>query len=121
MRSRIARIFGERQLARQSDAVDAEPLREGDALGAGDAHLRAAVKLDVGRDLARQRCHARVLHDQRVGAGFGDGGERTHGLVEFVFEDQRVEGDEALDAAGVQGAHHFRQFARAKSRPSPAP
>ncbi len=29
---------------------------------------------------------------------------------EFVFEDQRVEGDEAAHAAAVQGRHGLRQF-----------
>ncbi len=40
---------------------------------------------------------------------------RMRGLVEFVVEDQRVEGDVALDAAGVQGAHHLRQFRQRKA------
>ena len=33
---------------------------------------------------------------------------------QFVIEDERVERDEALDAAPVQGAHHFRQFGERK-------
>ena len=53
---------------------------------------------------------AEVLNDQRVGAGFGDGGDGAGGFGEFVFEDQRVESEIAADAARVQRAHDFGQF-----------
>ena len=97
--------FGEREFARQRDAADAEALREADAIGAGDAHLRAAVDFEIGRDLLRHAHDADILHDDGVGAGLGDVGERARRFVQFVVEDERVESDEALHAAPVQGAH----------------
>ena len=102
--------FGEREFARQGDAADAEALREPDAIGAGDTHLRAAVDFQVGRDLLRHADDAGVLHDDRVGSRLGDFGQRARRFVEFVAEDERVESDEALHPAPVEGGHHFRQF-----------
>ena len=106
--------FGQRQLARQRDPADAEALRQAHAIGAGDAHLRAAVDFQVGRDLLRHAHHAHVLHDQGVRARLGNLRQRARGFVQFVVEDQRVESDVALDAAPVQGRHDLRQFRQRK-------
>ena len=57
-----------------------EALRQSHAIGAGDAHLRAGVEFQIGRDLARQLDDAEILHDHGVGAGFGDGGEGARGF-----------------------------------------
>ena len=55
-------------------------LRQPHAVGVGDAHLRAGVDLQIRRDPARHPDHADVLHDDRVGAGLGDCGERPRGF-----------------------------------------
>ena len=54
----MARTSVERELARQRHAAGAQALRQPDAVGAGDAHLRAGVDFELGRDLPRQlqRC-----------------------------------------------------------------
>ena len=102
--------FVERQFARQRHTGRAELARRLDALGIGDAHLGARVKLDLGRDAACQAHNARVLDDQRVGAGFGDRGNRPGGLGQFVLEYQGVEGNEAFHPAGVERAENLGQF-----------
>ena len=99
----MARISSSDSSRASVTRLDAEALRQSHALGAGDAHLRAAVDLQVGRDLPRHAHDADILHDDRVGAGLGDRRQRARGFVQFVVEDQRVEGDVALDAAPVQG------------------
>ena len=86
-----------------------------DAVGAGDAHLRAAVDLELGRDLLRQFEDAEVLHDDGVGPGFGDSRQRAGGLLQLMLEDQRVEGDVAFDAAAVEGPHDLGQFVEVES------
>ena len=55
--------FGEREFARQRHPVDAETLRQSHAFGRGHAHLRAAVDLQIGRDVARHA--ARFRHPAR--------------------------------------------------------
>jgi hypothetical protein len=64
----------ERQFPRQHHAAHAEFLCEFDALGAGDAHLCAAVDGQGGRYLPRHLRDAHILHDDGVGARRGDGG-----------------------------------------------
>ena len=98
----------EGQLARHHDAADAETLREADAIGAGDAHLRAAVDFEAGRDLPREFHDAKVLDDDGIGASLGDGCEGARRLLDFGIEEKRVESDVSLDAAPVQGAHGLR-------------
>jgi hypothetical protein len=101
---------GERKLAPQHHPAGAVGGGEGDALGTGDGHLGGAVDRQAGRDLARKARHADVLHDHRVHARLGDRRERAFGGVEFVVEDQGVEGDEAADAALVQRRHRLGEF-----------
>ena len=105
----------ERQLAGQHHAAHAELLRQVDALGAGDAHLRAAVDLEIGRDLPGKLRDGQVLHDDGVGAGFGDGAQEPGGFGQLMVEDQRVEGDIALDAAAVQRAQRVGQFGQGEA------
>jgi hypothetical protein len=69
----------ERQFARQHDAADAKLLRQRDALGAGDAHLRAAVDRPGGAICVRQLGDAHILHDDGVGARRGDRGQGLRG------------------------------------------
>ena len=81
-----------------------------DALGIGNAHLRAAVELDSRRDLARQTQHAVILHDQGIGARFGNFRNRPRGFGKLMFEHQRVERNEPTHAPLVESPHHFRQL-----------
>ena len=53
--------------------------------------LRAAVNLQLRRDLVRQLGDADILHNDRVRAGLGDRGQRCGGLAQLLVEDQRVE------------------------------
>ena len=46
--------------------------------------------------MARQLSDADVLHDDGVGAGFGDRGQRARRFLQFVLEDERVESDVAF-------------------------
>jgi hypothetical protein len=105
----------ERQLARQHDARYAKLLRQRDPLGAGDAHLRAAVYLGAGGDAPHKLRNAHILHDEGVSARRGDGSDRLHGGFQLVVEDQRVEGDVALHPAAMQRAHHLRQLVERKA------
>ena len=50
-------------------------------------------------DFARQLHHGQILHDNRVGAGFGDGGETSGCILQFGIENQRIISDVAFDAA----------------------
>ena len=103
------------EFAGQHHAADPKLLRQVDAFGAGQAHLRAAVDGQVGGDLPRQLGHGHVLHDDAVGAGGGDVGQSAHGFIQFVVEDEGVEGDVAFDAALVERAHHVGQFAEGEA------
>ena len=53
---------------------------------------------------------AHILHDKRIGAGRSDRRNRACRFLQFVVEDERVEGDVALHAAPVQRTHHFGQL-----------
>ncbi len=100
----------QRQLTRQDDTRDAKLLRQSHALGAGDAHLRRAVHLQVRRNLPGQLGNAHVLHDDGVDAGGGNGRQGLGRLFQLMVEDKRVEGDIAAHAAPVQRRHHIGQF-----------
>ena len=63
----------------------------------------------IWRKTADQAADARVLNDGRVHAGGDDGAEILFRRGHFVREDQRIEGDVALDAAAVQKFHEPRQ------------
>ena len=102
--SRMARTSASDSSRASVTRLDAEALRQAHAIGAGHAHLRAAVDLQVGRDLLRHAHHADILNDERVRARLGDLGQRARRFVQLVVEDQRIERDVALDAAPVQGA-----------------
>ena len=88
---------------------------QGDALGAGDAHLGAAVDFQVGGDAAGDLGHGHVLDDDGVGPGGGDAGQGAAGFGQLVVEDEGVEGDVAARAALVQGAHDVGQFAEGEA------
>ena len=107
--------FGQRKLARQRDPADAEALRQAHAIGAGHAHLRAAVDVQMGRDPLRHARHAHVLDDEGIRPRLGERAQRPRGFVQFMVENQRVESDVTLDAAPVQGRHHLRQFRQRKT------
>lgn len=68
------------------------------------------MNVEVGRDLLGELRDAHILHDDRVGVGFGNAGDGAGGFVELGVEDEGVKGDVAFDAAGVQGAHDVGQF-----------
>ena len=68
------------------------------------------MQLEVRSNLTRQLDDTVILHDQRVGSSLGNGGDRTGGLGELVFEYESVEGEVATHAAAVQGFHHQRQL-----------
>ncbi len=68
------------------------------------------MELHVGGDFAGQAHGGEILDDHAVGSGFGDGGDDARGFFELVFEEERVEGYVAADAAGVQGTQGFGEF-----------
>ena len=98
----------ERKLARQRHAARAQALRQPDAIGAGDAHLRAGVNFEPGRDLANQLQNTDILHDDRVGSSLGDGRQHARSFVEFMLEDESVESDEAFHTAAMEGPENLR-------------
>ena len=82
-----------------------------DAIGVGDAHLGAGVKFEIRARSGARACRMpTILHDERVGAGFGDRGDALRSFCQLVLEDEGVEGEIALHAAAVQGPHDFGQF-----------
>lgn len=93
----------------KDDQIAAEFAGEFDAGGARDGHLRRGVDGKIRRELANEPGNADVLNDCGIHAGGDDAAQIISGVRELVFEDERVEGDVAADAAAMQEFHQARQ------------
>ena len=102
--------FLEGQFARKNNPSHAKLLRQTHAFHARDAHLRASMQRKFRGEPPRQSGCAQVLNDDGVRSCRGDCRKCSCGFGQLFVEHQRIESDESLHAAGVQGTHDFRQF-----------
>ena len=93
---------GRGQFAGEDDAFDAEPADEVDAAGVGEGHLGGAVYWKRGGGDVEEFGKAKVLDDDGIDAGGGEGGDVVDGGGQFIGEDQGVEGDVAANVVGVE-------------------
>ena len=73
------------------------------------------MNFEVRSDFASQFYYGEILDDDRVGAGFGDGGEASSRVGQFGIEDQRVVGYVALHPVAMQGAHRFGELGQGEA------
>ena len=103
-----------RKLAREHDAADAELRRLLHALERVNAHLRGGVDRHLRRDLAAERHHAEILHDECVHAEHRSGADDVGGTRHFAVGDERVECQMHLDAAHVAVDNGLLQLVHGK-------
>ena len=70
------------------------------------------MERNLRRDLAAERQHAEILHDERVHPGARRRGDQPGKLLHFAVRDQRVERQVHLNAAHMAIAHGLRQLLR---------
>ena len=87
------RDLGERELAREDDAAEAEFLQREDAFEVVRDELGRGVKLQVREVLAHEPRDAEILHDDAVRTELLQPRQRLDGALDQVFVDERVEGD----------------------------
>jgi hypothetical protein len=80
------------------------------AAGCRQRHLGRRVELERRAHRARDRGHRGVLHDQRVDPRRGGGPHHPLDGGQLGLEDERVQGQVAAGAGGVDLRHHRRQI-----------
>ena len=94
--------FGQRQLARQDDALEVVARQEVGAVGRADVHLGGGVQVQAGEVLAGQLDDAQVLDDDAVGADFFQILQQLVHAVGLALLEHGVDGDVYLFAQLVQ-------------------
>ena len=99
------------QFPAQHDSCATQGLGQVGSLGTGDGHLGATVDFQLRRNVPRQFGNTRILYDDGITTGFGNGDDCLLGKLQFVVKHECVERDESPHTSSTQLAHDFRQFA----------
>ena len=85
--------------------LHAELLRQTDALGTGECHLRRGVQREIGTDRLDEAGGADGLDEHGVDARLSDGHDHLLELRQLVAEDERVERGVALEPPTMEHGH----------------